>query len=136
MDDKTFYYDLAKFEVEMVASRGNFLLVFQSMLFGAVASLADKQTFIPLWLLIALGLATSIIWWYMNWLTNVVAEDALDKLKSVDMRLENIFEENRNKSKAYKCGSTTWIMTWVLPLLTGFVWAVLLVRNFTTVCSV
>ena len=129
MEDNDLYYDLAKFEVEMIASRGNFLLVFQSMLFGAVASLADKDTFIPVWLLIALGLATSVTWLYMNWLTSVVGDEALVKLKDVDPRLHELFEQKKGESVVYRVGSISWIMTWVFPLLTGIVWATLLVAN-------
>jgi hypothetical protein len=129
MDDKNLYYDLAKFETEMIATRSNFLLVFQSMLFGAVASLADKKTFIPIWLLIVLGFLTSVVWLYMNWLTSVVGEAALDRLKGADSRIDDIFIQQKTNI-FYRRGSISWMMTWLFPLLSGIVWLIILVSYF------
>jgi hypothetical protein len=127
MDDKSLYYDLAKFEAEMLATRSNFLLVFQSMLFGAVASLADKKTFVPIWLLIVLGFSTSIVWLYLNWLTSVVSEAALSRLANVDSRIDDIFIQKKRKNIFYRRGSISWMMTWLFPLLTGSVWLMILI---------
>ena len=128
MDDKEFYYDITKFETEMIASRGNFLLVFQSMLFGAVAALADKETFIPLWLLIGLGLATSIAWLYLNWLTNVIGEGALKKLRGIDNRVDSVLRV-RDNNVLLRHGSVSWMMAFLFPIMTGIVWAVLLYNS-------
>jgi hypothetical protein len=128
MNDKDFYYDLAKFEVEMIASRSNFLLVFQSMLFSAVASIADKQTFIPMWLLLTFGLLTSITWFYLNWLTYVVNERVFDKLVEMDERLKEIMK-SRDSHWLLRKGSVSFIMSFVFPFLTGIVWIILLWRN-------
>lgn len=98
MDDKDFYYDASKFEVEMIASRSNFLLVFQSMLFTAVTSIADKNTFIPIWLILALGFITSVVWAYLNWLTYVVNEHVFDKLIKIDTRMKEIMTARESHS--------------------------------------
>lgn len=125
MNDQDFYYDLAKFEVEITASRSNFLLVFQSMLLGTVASIADRQTFIPLWVLLLFGLIISIVWFYLNALTYVVSEVAFNSLTGMDDRVRKIVH-SRERNWLLKKGSTSFIMSFIFPILTEFVWAILL----------
>ena len=125
LDNKDFYYDLAKFEVEMTASRGNFLLVFQSMLLGAIAGIADKQTFIPLWLLLIFGLITLIVWLWLNALTYVISETAFNTLVEVDERIKKIML-SRKSNWFLRNGSTSFIMSFVFSILTTLVWSVLL----------
>jgi len=125
MDDKEFYYDLSKFEVNMIATRSNFLLVFQSMLFAAIASIADKTTYIPQWLLLGLGLLSSVVWLYLNLLTNTVSKAAFAKLNNLDDRINDVME-NRKKNFLLSFGSVSWLMVYPFPLLTGIVWTVLL----------
>ena len=125
MDDKEFYYDLAKFEVNMMATRSNFLMVFQSMLFAATASLINKATYIPQWLLICLGLISSILWLYLNMLTNTVSKAAFEEANAIDNRLDKIMK-SREKVTLLKIGSNSWIMTYPFPILTTFAWLIFL----------
>jgi len=127
MEDSELYYDLAKFEVEMLSTRSNFLLVFQSLLFAAVATLADKLTDIPQWPLILLGLFSSIVWFYINLLTVVQAEEAIKRLKSLDKRVEEVLAIRREKFPVIGSGSIAWIFSVTFPFLTGLVWFILLV---------
>ena len=123
MKDKNLYYDLAKFETEMLASRSNMLLVFQSMLFAAVAGLAvaGNNILFPPFLIIILGFSTSIVWLILNWATYLVAEEALNRLKN-DPELESIFQSIRDNYPSYKNISTGWIMYVMFPSLTGATW--------------
>ncbi len=127
MEDKDFYYDLLKFQSQMVATRSNFALFFQSMLFGAVASLADKETFIPIWLLMLLGLSISIMTGYLNWVTNTIASRAIEKFASYDNKLNNILDEIDREHKFYYKNPITKIMVYIFPTLTSVVWIGLLI---------
>lgn len=133
MKDNELYYDLAKFETEMVATRSNFLLVFQSMLFAATAALAvsEKETYFPSSLLIVLGLISSGVWLVLNWATVVVAREALKELsesEDSDIRINSLFDSIKRKKPVYRLVSTDWIMVWVFPTITGVTWAVLLLN--------
>lgn len=122
MKDYELYYDLAKFEVEMLSTRSNFLLVFQSLLFAAVAGLANKPTYIPQWPLIFLGFLSSVVWLYINLLTVVQAEEAITRLKSLDKRVEEVLESRKDKFPVIGKGSISWIFSITFPSLTGLVW--------------
>ncbi len=128
-DDRNLFYDLAKFEVEMITSRGNFLLIFHSMLFSTAASVADKETFIPISLIITLGLISSIIWLYLNYLTYVVAEEAFSQLIKIDERVAKIFQVRKNH-RLLRWGSVSIIMSFIFPILIGIIWTILLWKNF------
>lgn len=119
-------YDLAKFETQMSTSRSNFLLFFQSMLFGAVASLAGRETFIPIWLLMVLGVLTSILTGYLNWVTYLIEDYAMEKLKETDIRFERMFDEIAFKNKIYRSKMITNTMIYVFPGSTAIVWVIML----------
>lgn len=104
------------------------------MLFGAVASLADKNTFIPLWLIMGLGLITSVGWLYLNWRTDLASEEALARLKLIDSRLEEIFTVLRQNNKLYRFSgiSISRLMVWFFPLATGLTWLIMLILYFRT----
>ncbi len=128
LDDKEFFYDLAKFEVEMIASRGSFLLIFQSMLFSIVVSIADKPTLVPIWSIITLGLLSSLIWLYLNYLTHFVYRQAFFKLIEVDQRVAEIVQA-RKQSWLLRWGSVAIIMSFIFPILISIVWLIILWKN-------
>lgn len=129
LNDKNLYYDLAKFETEMLATRSNMLLVFQAMLFTAVAglSVAGNNILFPPVLIIILGISTSIVWLILNWATHLVAEEALERLQN-DHELESIFQSIRDNYPSYKKISTGWIMYLMFPSLTGVTWFLILLH--------
>jgi hypothetical protein len=128
LDDKEFFYDLAKFEVEMISSRGSFLLIFQSMLFSTVVSIADKPTFVPIWSIIVLGLLSSLIWLYLNFLTYFVYSHAFLKLIEIDQRVAEIVQA-RKRQWLLRWGSVSVIMSFVFPILISIVWLIILWKN-------
>ena len=129
MDDKELYYDLAKFEANMIATRSNFLLVFQSMLFAAVTNISNPAaTFIPLWLMLSLGFLTSVVWLYLNVLTNQIFKAAMNKVKKEDERMEALLKESRQGNFLLEKGKVSSLMTYPFPVLTGTVWVILLCK--------
>ncbi len=130
MDDKDFYYDLSKFEAQMIATRCNFLLLFQSMLFAAVTKLADKATYIPQWLILSLGLLSSVVWLYINISTNVIFRAAIEHLTDKDDRLQETLN-NSSEDFLHKIQRISWLMVYPFPVLTGIAWAILLYKYFT-----
>ena len=67
--DFDFYYDLAKFEVEMLNSRSNLFLVFHSLLLAGTAqiwSLSDPQTSNLRYIFSILGGILAVVWAYLS----------------------------------------------------------------------
>lgn len=123
--DQQFYYDLTKFEVQAIAQRNQILLVFQSILFTALSLSADKDIFYPAWVVIALGLAISLLWLYLNALTYVVENEAMRKLLSIDNRVKSIMQI-REQSCLLRKGSVSFIMSFAFPILMLLAWLGLL----------
>ena len=95
MKEPELYYDLAKFEIEMLTTRSNFLLVFQSLLFTAVSGLGKNNlASIPQLLLIILGFLSSCVWLYINLLTVVQATEAIDRFKSFSEPFKEVNQKN------------------------------------------
>lgn len=130
MDDKELYYDLSKFEANMIATRSNFLLVFQSMLFAAVSISNGNTSFIPTWLIISLGLLSSVVWLYLNILTNQIFKNSIKKLKEKDDRMNELLARSRDGNFLLKHGKVSTLMTYPLPILTGIAWLYLLCKYF------
>jgi hypothetical protein len=124
-DDREFFYDLSKFEVQAIAQRNQIMLVFQSMLFAAMAVSAGKQNlFFPLWVLMAIGLLTSLLWLYLNWLTYVVENKAMEELMKIDNRI-GVALSSRDKNKLLRIGSVSKIMSFGFPMLVLLSWLTL-----------
>lgn len=129
MKDDEFYYDIYKFEISMIATRSNFLLVFQSMLFAAIATLSDKNTWIPIGVILLFGLISSIIWLYLNCLTYVVTKKIYSKLTITEKRIPPLIAV-RQKYILLKNGSVTFLMAVILPTSTIAVWGTLLIYKY------
>ncbi len=125
MDDKEFFYDFAKFEVQAIAQRNNFLMVFQSMLFAATALIAGRDIFFPVWVPMAVGFTLSVIWVYLNWLTYVIETAAMKKLEEADERVRLLFKARKANFLLSK-GSVSIIVTFVIPSIMIICWAILI----------
>lgn len=127
MNDKEFFYDIVKFEVQSIAQRNSFLLIFQSMLFAATAvvATAENQVFIPIWVLMALGFVLSLIWVYLNWLTHVIEVRAMEKLEEIDERVRFLLEARKTNWLLSK-GSVSVIVTFLIPSVMVVCWAALM----------
>lgn len=127
MNDKEFFYDIVKFEVQTIAQRNSFLLIFQSMLFAATAvvATAENQVFIPIWVLMILGFVLSLIWVYLNWLTHVIEVRAMEKLEEIDERVRFLLEARKTNWLLSK-GSVSAIVTFLIPSVMVVCWAVLM----------
>lgn len=69
MEDKNFIWDWLKHEQEIVTSRGNFIIVAQSMLIAAAAALSLKSELFPLLLALVIciaGFGISLLWLFVN----------------------------------------------------------------------
>lgn len=127
MNDKEFFYDIVKFEVQTIAQRNSFLLIFESMLFAATAvvATAENQVFIPIWVLMILGFVLSLIWVYLNWLTHVIEVRAMEKLEEIDERVRFLLEARKTNWLLSK-GSVSAIVTFLIPSVMVVCWAVLM----------
>ena len=125
-DNREFYLDIAKFEVQAIAQRNQMLLVFQSILFAAFgAAIGRSELFFPVWLLMALGVATCLLWLYLNALTRCIENGAMQNLLSIDMRLAQLLDA-RKKSILLRIGSVSKIMAFGFPCLVLATWLLLL----------
>ena len=127
MNDKAFFYDIVKFEVQTIAQRNNILLVFQSMLFAATAlvATADNPVFIPVWVLMSVGLILSLIWIYLNWLTHVIEASAMKKLEEIDERVRYLLEARKTNWLLAK-GSVSALVAFAIPSVMIICWLVLI----------
>lgn len=124
MDDKSFYYDIAKFEVQAIAQRNSVLLVFQSMLFAATALVSGKQGFIPDWFPIVPGAILSVVWLYLNYLTYVIEDAAMKKLINRDSRIVELLAV-RNQNWLLRQGSVSKMMAFMIPSIMLASWVAL-----------
>lgn len=127
MEEPELYYDLAKFEIEMLTTRSNFLLVFQSLLIAAVAVLGKNSTNIPQRPLIYLGVLSSFFWFYINLLTVVQAAEAIKRFKDLNKPFKEVLNSRREKLGIIGHGSISWIFAIAFPFLTFVMWIWLLI---------
>lgn len=125
MNDKEFFYDIAKFEVQAIYQRNNFLLVFQSMLFAATALIAQQSVFFSIWVPMGLGLVLSIIWLYLNWLTQVIEVGAMNKLLDIDPRMVELLKA-RERNFLLSKGSVSFIVAFVFPVVMLVCWLIII----------
>ncbi|MDR5170838.1 hypothetical protein IHQ56_03305 [Methylobacillus flagellatus] len=125
MNDKEFFYDIAKFEVQAIYQRNNFLLVFQSMLFAATALIAQQSVFFSIWVPMGLGLVLSIIWLYLNWLTQVIEVGAMNKLLDIDPRMVELLKARESNFLLSK-GSVSFIVAFVFPVVMLLCWLIII----------
>ncbi|MBE9572655.1 MAG: hypothetical protein IMF11_18675 [Proteobacteria bacterium] len=99
MKNREFYWDWLKHENQILASRGNFFLVAESMLLVAFATLWDDESMKRLFLLLGISVAGIIMSWI--WL-QVNVKHVCGTHKAIANKL-NIMEprwRNRKKSRA------------------------------------
>lgn len=121
-EDQKFYLEMSKFEVQAIAQRNQAMLVFQSIIFaGLMISVGKAELFFPEWIFIALGLISGVIWAYVNWLTYVVENKAMDELEKIDPRVTTLLS-SRNKNFLLKFGSVSKIMSFIFPMLMIISW--------------
>ncbi len=129
-DDRLFYFDLAKFEVQAIAQRNQVMLVFQSILFVAMeASARQDKLFFPPWVFMAIGLLTTFLWIYLNWLTYVIENKAMEELEKMDDRVQSVLSA-RNKNRLLRFGSVSKIVSFGFPLLLLVSWLAILFFYF------
>ncbi|HEY0924229.1 hypothetical protein [Rheinheimera pacifica] len=125
-DDRQFYYDLTKFEVQAIAQRNQIFLAFQSIMFVAMSvSVGKSELFFPLELLIFIGIVASIMWFYLNWLTHSVECKAMAELEAIDHRVVLVLSA-RKKHWLLSIGSVSGIVSFGFPGLMLFSWCVVL----------
>ena len=124
-ENAAYYFDFLKGIVGVVAQRNQFLLVFQSMLFGALGVLIGKDAFFPLWVIILLGLTVSVVWLYVN-AVSYTNEEAVEKeLNRLDPRFRAIVAA-RKKFRILSYGNSSKIVTFFFPSVTMVTWTLLL----------
>jgi hypothetical protein len=125
-EDQKFYFDISKFEVQAIAQRNQAMLVFQSMAFAALMiSIGKSDVFFPIYILMVVGLVSSFIWIYVNWLTYVVENKAMEELEKIDPRV-TILLSSRNKNILLRFGSVSKMMSFGFPILMICSWSLLL----------
>lgn len=73
-----------------------------------------------------LGVLTSILTGYLNWVTYLIEDYAMEKLKETDIRFERMFDEIAFKNKIYRSKMITNTMIYVFPGSTAIVWVIML----------
>lgn len=81
-DDRAFYFDFLKAQVQVIAQRNQFLLFFQSILFASMGVLLGKDVFFPLWL-------------YVNALTHTNESRLEKELRRLDERFVRVASERK-----------------------------------------
>lgn len=94
-EDREYYLEFLKAQVSVISQRNQFLLLFQSMLFGAMGVLVGKEGFFPLWVIILLGVVTSAVWLYLNALAHTNERYVEDRLKACDERYAGVVRSRR-----------------------------------------
>ena len=124
-NDKDFYYALTTFEVQMLATRNSFMLVFQSMLFTAMAILDGKPGIVfPLPILPILGIACSFLWLYINSMTHAIEEIAYARLEHANEHIKETIALSKQFPSIFKSGNISAIMTYPFPMLTMGTWII------------
>jgi len=120
MDDREFYWDWLKLEVNTLTARGNFFLVAESMLLLAVVRLwevPDRQRDFPLWLLILGGLFLTTIWLVVN-LKHVIRTipEIQKHLSSIEPRWKSVVDSRSRWPKNNRLLGIflLWVLVWVL----------------------
>lgn len=131
-DDKQFYYDLTKFEVQAIAQRNQIFLAFQSIMFVAMSvSIGKAELFFPLELLIFIGIMASIMWLYLNWLTQSVECKAMSLLEAIDPRVTEVLSA-RKRNWLLSIGSVSKIVSFGFPGLMLLSWCIMLAYYWCT----
>ena len=128
MDDSDYYWDWLKHEDNLFTNRNSLLLVAESMIFAAIATIqASTGNSAYGVLLAAAGLFITLIW--------VLA--SLKHLVSTDPPLKQKLRENEQRRKDFdharnKWWSNHWLIGFILPsglLIIWAIWLCLIVKN-------
>jgi hypothetical protein len=125
-DDRDFYAAAARFTTTMIAARSNYMLIFQSMLFSAMAILEGKEKPVSyVKILAVLGLLTSIVWLYTNAVSRFSDEFLWKKLEENDARIKESLDARR-KVLLYRNASVSFLTAYPFPALMILAWSYLL----------
>ena len=114
-----------------MATRSNFMLLFQSMLLTTTTLLQNNpKPLVPISLFFILGLITCCVWLCLNCRTRAIDDAAFAKLRETDPTRVKTFMTKIDDNWVLRRFSVTFLMTYPFPVLIGFTWAVLLYYTY------
>jgi hypothetical protein len=125
-EHRDYYLGFLTGQTQVIAQRNQFLLVFQSMMLTALGVFSARSTFVPVWLIILLGLVVSIVWLYINAVSFTNEEHIEEELMKCDERFVRIASA-RKRFPLLANGNSSKIVTFFFPSTMTIVWSIILV---------
>jgi hypothetical protein len=123
--EREFYFDFLKIQVQLITSRNQFLLVFQSMLLASLGVLYGRSAFFPIWLIIVIGLIVSLAWLYVNMVSHTNEKYLEDTLTAHDERFAAVVHARKNHP-FLTAGDSSEVITFLFPSLMIMMWTIIL----------
>ena len=125
-EHRDYYLGFLTGQVQVIAQRNQFLLVFQSMLLAALGVFSTRPTFVPLWLIIILGLLVSLVWLYVNAISYTNEEHLEDELMKCDERFVRVTQA-RERFPLLANGNSSKIVSFFFPCIMIATWGMILI---------